>query len=262
MMIRGLALVVAIAAIVIGAAVVAPSASEAVVITSVTVTVGGQTWCDTGGSCSADHKIWNLGGGVNLNPGQSLILTQNAGTPSGSTFNFDTSEGFLVGTTPSPCNTAAGHTCTTTITINGTVIAGGNDILANNNLDPGGNDHNEAANYAAYGSTAAFSVFTGYADNIHTNPCADTTGTVAGNCQPDPFAASANDTFIGNGAPTPAGFPTQTNPNHCPTTGATCFDAGVIRIIASQVSVPEPSSLLLLGVGIMSLAAWGRSRKA
>lgn len=249
---RGLALVVAIAAMVIGAAMVAPSTSEAVVITSVTVQVDGTTWCNTGGGCPVANQIWNLGAGVNLNPGQSLILTQNSGTPAGSTFNFDTSEGHP-GPPPAPCN--GGSPCATTITINGSVIAPGNNILANNNVDPGGDNHNEAADYGLYGSTSAFDVFTGYADNIHLNACADGNG----NCQPDPFAASANDTFIGNGAPTPAGFAPQTNPNHCGLAGP-CFDAGVVRIVATRV--PEPSSLLLLGVGIMSLAAWGRNRRA
>src|SRR5262245_18167352 len=195
MMRRGLALVVAIAAMVIGVAMVAPSTSGAVVITSVTVTVGGTTFCDTTGACPVANRIWNLGGGVNLNPGQSLILTQNAGTPPGSTFNFDTSEGNL----PS-CSAAT--PCATTITINGTVIGPGNNILANNNLDPGGNDHNGASDYGLYGSTSAFDVFTGYADNVHFNACADANA----NCHPDPFAASANDVFIGNGAVAPLGF--------------------------------------------------------
>ena len=77
----------AVVALAIGVAIfVAPSASHAVTITSVSVTVGATTWCDTTLGC-ANH-VWNLGGGVALpSPGNALILAQTSG------FNFDTDQG-------------------------------------------------------------------------------------------------------------------------------------------------------------------------
>jgi len=220
----------------------APPASEAVTITSISVTVGGTTWCDTTGSCT--NKVWNLGGGVALNnTGDSLILAQTSG------FNFDTSEGNEPGCgTPTACNTS--------ITVNGVLVVNNlaNSILANGNVDPGTIQHNEAANYQQAASVAgSYNLFLGYYDNVHTDACADSADF---NCQPDPMTGT---TVFANGTGMPDGF-VQTQPNHCTTTAANCFDSGVIRIVATPRQVPEAATLLLLGSGLMGAAAWTRRR--
>jgi len=246
---------VALAVLVMGAGLVAaPSTSDAGVVNSVEVTVGNTTWCTTGILCA--NPIWTLpGGSVDLGPAgtKSLVLTQTGGGVAN--FNFDTSEGTL----PS-CSTPGGTPCTTIIKINGVVVPFGNDLLAANNVDPGNASFNEAANYALYGANAEFQVETGYADNVHTDPCAAAS---SGDCFPgttaNPFGLGALDTFIGGGTTAP-GFPNPPGADHCVPTTATCFDAGVLRITQLRTQVPEPSTLLLLGAGIMGLAAWGSRR--
>ena len=106
---------------------VAPSVSQAVIITSVSVTVGGTTFCDTTSACA--NKIWNLGGGVNIGTGSTapLILTQTDG------FNFDTSDLVASG---SP-----------TITINGLLFNDSGKVLSNQGTDPLSGSHEEAVDW-------------------------------------------------------------------------------------------------------------------
>lgn len=228
---------------------VTPTTSQAIVINNVTVTVGNLTVCISG--CA--NNIWSSAAGTNVTSGgaiQSLVLTQTAG------FNFDSSEG-IGGATP---NCGAPTPCTTTLTINGVAIAlsGANaNVLANNNVDPGGAAHNEASNWngAVFnGGPGGLIIWFGYADNAHTDACADTTGSVASNCLPDnPWQGSANTLFVGAAGGSAAG-------GGCDRPGvAPCFDAGAIRIeVNPAVTTPEPSAMLLLGFGLVGVAAWRR----
>jgi len=245
-----------------------PSHADPITISAVQVTVGAQTWCNTGnGACDAAHQIWNLGGGVTLNAGQTLVLSQTTPAAGQPNFDFDTTEGNAAG-----CLASAGRPCATSIKFNGganTTLINGQDtasVLANGNLDTGGNAHNEAANWVMASASKAIlgqgTLFFGYADNLHTNACAD--GSAApGQCFPNSSALDVffNATrFIGNGV-SGAGFP-QGGDFHCNTTNGsnTCWDAGAILVRNDQTPVPEPVTMFLGGTGLILLAFAARRR--
>jgi hypothetical protein len=216
-------------------------------VTSVTVTgIGG-----------APISIWTP---FALGDNQSALLAQNSG------YNFDTSD-FCI--TASNC---AGPTTITVATNLGNFVF--NDaakllafpsVPADTNASP----PLETREFLAAsltsgpglpsGQTLLLSV--GYADDAHLqnpHPACSATGTVdtpITNCKPDPFTGDIFQAIASSGG--------CLNASGVNDPARTCFDSGVLRLV-NQVIVtgktPEPSTIFLLGAGLLGVALWTRRR--
>jgi hypothetical protein len=211
------------------------TANAQVTVSQVRVTISNTlktaVYCDTT-VAGCVQQIWNLGGGVTLAAGETLVLTQTGSFPNVGG-NFDTSD--LVTTAgTSLCIASGGVPCTVKVELNTgsglnqVFLSSGANPLNNFNADTG-ESHQEAAAYVLEVTATNYTLSFGYADNAHaegaTPPpasCAHT-GSTAPNCFPTPFDGSGGTAvatkFIGAGL-APLGDLCRTN----------CYDAGVLLI--------------------------------
>lgn len=222
------------------ALVLAPSlGTAAVTISQVDVVVGGAHFCDTTVACGSGNQIWNLGGGVTLNAGQTLILTQTGEiSVGGKEGNFDTTDRGNQNQLPT-CG--GSNPCTTQIYINSgsgltkvydDTASPGNPLSAFN-LEPQPTpspSFNESATWQSAFIGSTYTLQLGYADNEHSDPCPAT------GCFPQPVWGPGGATvFLGAGVAPIAGVCGAAG-GHPPTdnvgNNVGCYDAGALLITA------------------------------
>jgi len=201
-------------------------ANAQVTVTSVRVTVSSPTttavYCDDSLACAATGgiQVWNLGTGVNLAAGETLVLTQTgliASLPGG---NFDTSDrvrdpGNFAAAPPYEKDCTVGDPCNVAIEINGVSVY---NSAAPISLNAFNNDLStpEGSQWAApVAIKPNYTLRLGYADNEHASDCATI-------CFPTPFETAT----VFKGAPLGAvgAFCTSN-----------CYDAGALLITGVQV---------------------------
>jgi PEP-CTERM motif len=238
--------VLAVALMLMGVSVIAaPGTGHAttIQINSVTVSVGPASF----------SSIWSFP--VVLAEGQSLLLSQTGVVANA--YNFDTSD---------ICIPASNCTTSPTITVATSVgnfifTDTGNVLSSPAGVDTSANPPLETREYVAGtqtgGAGTGLSLGIGYADDAHfesPHTACSATGVVDTpiiNCRPDPFSATfVQATLISGGCLAANGS----------FDGRSCIDAGVLRFVntTNPPRVPEPSTLFLLGGGLLSLAVWGR----